>query len=483
MEQQARTQAEEPQAAGPAGRLRAYLRALSPAAQDLLSREFERALARGDDAAVAAFVLKELRALAPPPSPPPQPAARTEPEPRDLLALAFAPLKGFLIDSKQSRPGGISLALKRMAWTWVTRDGLREEVAAFAADLDRAADDPAATTAIVHAFQRLLADAFTKASSSPDAIESQRSLFRLGGSELLETVAAIGAVLLHRDQLEAFSVRLPTIIRAFGESQINSVSGLLNQYPELRAPTVLPFTLALVMQRLASPWQIVRLAIRAAGSDEEARVAANPFGVAVQMVLHDLSSAAGQLHDEVRRGLFAESAHHLKTLHDGIRDLRSEIELRSDSHWGRQLAAIRVDISRSLKNDIDSAPGRVRRLLRQRLDRDIAPTSRLDPADIDETAGLIGLVTACKPYASELAISEVTQRALTEIQHHVETSTEGLVESLRVSDARTRPFRQQQTEVAIRFCEMIFGHDYAELMRRAAGNALSAARKPARANG
>ena len=52
--------------------------------------------------------------------------------------------------------------------------------------------------------------------------------------------------------------------------------------------------------------------------------------------------------------------------------LRTELDLRNDSAWGRQLAAIRVDISNSLESEIESVPGRVRRLLRQRADKDIS---------------------------------------------------------------------------------------------------------------
>jgi hypothetical protein len=42
-------------------------------------------------------------------------------------------------------------------------------------------------------------------------------------------------------------------------------------------------------------------------------------------------------------------------------------------------------------------------------------------------------------------------------------------------------FRQQQVKAAIRFCDVLFGHDYALLMGRAAENALSGERKSTRA--
>ena len=46
---------------------------------------------------------------------------------------------------------------------------------------------------------------------------------------------------------------------------------------------------------------------------------------------------------------------------------------------------------------------------------------------------------------------------------------------LRGGDARVRSFRQQQVKAAIRFCEVLFGHDYASLMNRAAENAVNSA--------
>ncbi|HAO40288.1 MAG TPA: hypothetical protein DCR53_06950, partial [Afipia sp.] len=44
-------------------RLRDYLGQLPPKAQALLMREFERAIERGEDVAVAGFVLEQLRMI------------------------------------------------------------------------------------------------------------------------------------------------------------------------------------------------------------------------------------------------------------------------------------------------------------------------------------------------------------------------------------------------------------------------------------
>ena len=96
---------------------------------------------------------------------------------------------------------------------------------------------------------------------------------------------------------------------------------------------------------------------------------------------------------------------------------------------------------------------------------------------------MIDFVAVCRTYASELAINEVTLPDLfRSARHYVEQSTEALVQSLRASTGKSHVYRQMQVAAAIRFCEVLFGPDYASLMSRAAENALTGERKPSRAD-
>jgi hypothetical protein len=211
-------------------------------------------------------------------------------------------------------------------------------------------------------------------------------------------------------------------------------------------------------------------------------VAATPYALAVSIALDDLYSMAASLRMDIKRGRFDNVTENLKTLHDGVRGLRTELDLRKDSTWGKQLASIRADISNALQSEIESVPGRVRRILRQRPDKDIPPGARVDSTEVDEAAALIDFVAVCRTYASELAINEVTLRTYSDLQQYVEQATESLVQSLRSGDIRTRAYRQMQTSASIRFCDILFGHDYASLMSRAAENATTGERKPSRAS-
>jgi hypothetical protein len=459
-------------------RLRDYLGQLPPQSQALLMREFERAIERGEDTTVATFVLEQLRKVVR--------GTDEEARPRtdDPARLLFRPLEPFLIEANLAvRPGQIRRASLPSVWQWLLRDGAPDQAREFEAAVAglRADETTSALEAAVRKFQFAAADAICKIATPVPGGEKQRAIARVGPPHVVEDLLPIGSVLQAREALDTFSGRLPSYLRMFADTQIASVSASLS-VPSLQTPQLLPFALSLVMQRLSAPWQIIRLAIKMAASDDELRVAATPYGVAVTIALHDLSCLAAGLRSDIKRGHFQNVAEQLKTLHDGVRGLRTELDLRNDSAWGRQLASIRADISNTLQSEIDSVPGRVRRILRQRADKDIPAGAKVDSSEVDETAALIDFVAVCRTYASELAINEVTLRTYSDLQQYVEHSTEALVQSLRAGDARARAYRQMQVAAAIRFCDVLFGHDYASLMSRAAENAVTGERKPSRAS-
>ncbi|HEX4192527.1 MAG TPA: hypothetical protein VHY80_05490, partial [Stellaceae bacterium] len=262
-------------------RLRDYLAQLPPRSQALLMREFERAIERGEDATVATFVLEELRKIVRGTDEP------TRPRTDDPARLLFRPLEPFLIEGNlPRRPGQIRRASLLPMWQWLIRDGAPDQAREFEAALDRARDTEtsAALEAAVRTFQRAAADAIVKLIADGD----RRALARVGGPDVLEDLLPIGSILQAREAMDTLNGRLPSHFRLFADAQIASVSASLN-VPTLQTAQLLPFAMSLVMQRLSAPWQIIRLAIKMAASDDEIRVAATPYGVAVSIALHELS--------------------------------------------------------------------------------------------------------------------------------------------------------------------------------------------------
>ncbi len=457
----------------PIERLKDYLGQLPPQAQALLMREFERAIERGEDTTVANVVLQQLRSIARKPEP------GSTPRNRDAARMFFRALEPFLVEGNMGRPGQIRRTSLPPVFQWLARDGAPEQMREYETALASDESGDRSLEITIRKLQLAAADAIFKI-TAPAGGDKQRGLSRIGAPDVIEDLVPIASVFIARDALDALGKRVPGFIRVFGDAQIASICAVLN-VPTLQTPQLLPFVLTMIMQRLTAPWQIIRIALHMAGSDDEIRVAGTPYGIAVTIALHDLSNLAAGLRLDIRRSQFANVGENLKALHDGVRGLRTELDLRNDSTWGKQLTSIRTDISNTLQSEIESVPGRVRRILRQRPDKEIPVGAGVDSAEVDEVVSLIGFVAVCRTYASELAINEVTLRTYSDLQHYVERATEQLVQSLRGGDSKARAYRQAQAAAAVRFCEALFGNEYASLMSRAIESAQTGERKSSRA--
>jgi hypothetical protein len=453
-------------------RLRDYLRTLKPEARAMLVTELERGMLRGDEAAGNEFVLQELRRTI-------RAAGQAVPRIGDAARLFFAPLEPFLIDdgADHKRVGRLARVSLEPIWEWIGRDLMPAEAKALSDDINRAlvADDGVKAELLTRALHERAIQRIKETIDAAGADEKMRRglVVQVGTPRAFEDVDSLLRILVLRDVLGDLARRLPKHLRTFEREQIDQVKALVEaaaaqKSPDLAARKTDIFVcgLVLVMGRLALPWQLIRLATRAAESDDAARVAETPFANAVAIVLSEIECMVSELRVELKARRPVTSL--LKGIHDAARGLRTEMDLSVDSPWSRQLAAIRTDISALLKAEIESTPGRVRRLLRPRPPNEIAPGALLDAIDVSDTEMLVEFVDACRSYANELAVNEVTARTWLELQHYLETADKGLLDALRQAGAADRPFRQSQAEAAIRFCRTVFGADYAGLLAKAA---------------
>jgi hypothetical protein len=193
----------------------------------------------------------------------------------------------------------------------------------------------------------------------------------------------------------------------------------------------------------------------------------------VNIVLAELQRLVSVFRRDLRSGGGMAVSALLKTIHDSVRGLRSELTLPVDSSWGRMLAAQRTQIAELLHSELDAIPGRVRRLLRP---RPVRSNSVLDASEVSDTEALVALADACRLFAGDLAINEITHRANTELRQYLDAATQVLLDGLRHVTSDERRFRQSQFEAGRRFCAVLFGPAYAEALGRAAALASGRAR-------
>lgn len=466
----------------PVDRLRDFLRELKPEARALLMNELERAAAKGNNLPGGELVLRELRALITPVSNPPPRVQR----PSRLFFQFFEP---FLTSAAEgARPRGlISRDSLEPIWEWLCRDLVPVESKAFSDEAARllTLGDIANSERITRAFQDRVAHRIEEELDHAQADEKvrRRLSVQVGTPHALDDVREVLGILRARDALGVIGSRLPGQIRNLADEQLDNVKAVLES-PVARNPHVLPYAVLLVLSRLGARWHLIRLAVRAAESDIAARVAETPLGIAVSFVLADVEQMVTGLRQALKTRRIGEAVNYLKDIHDFSRGLRTELDLSVESPWARQLSAIRADVSDLLKFEIDSIPGRVRRLLRPRPGKEIAAGSVVDQGDVVEMEQSLELLGGCRIYASELAMNEVALRVNSELQNYFDTGTPTLLEALRGAGPGDRAFRKSQLDAAVLFSAKLYGANYAGLLAKAAevaGQATVSERKAAKA--
>jgi hypothetical protein len=449
----------------------------------MLINELERSLLGGVEIPGCELILQELRRTI-------RDSGQAGSRIGDPARLFFRPVEPFLVDDgpDHKHPGRISRQSLEVLWNWVSRALMPAEAKTYVEDVTRAlaANDTAKAdqlTRILHdkVIERIEALLVTM---QIDEKARRRVAGQVGTPRANEDVKTLLAILKARHDLTSLAGRLPTHIKNLADDQLASIKALLDA-PLYRQPDIFLYALLMVMSRLAAPWQLIRLATRAAESDLASRVAETPYAVSVTIVLGEIERMVGELKTDLKSAQSVGVAASLKAIHDAARGLRTELDLPVDSLWGRQLATIRTEIANRLKAEIESMPGRVRRLLRMRPAKEIVAHSVLDATDVAETEQLIDFVNACRLYAGELAISEMTLRNWSEVQNYLDTGTPALVDGLRTAGDADRPFRQSQVDAAVRFCAKVFGADYAAALAKSAEVAINsvAERKAAAARG
>ena len=67
-------------------------------------------------------------------------------------------------------------------------------------------------------------------------------------------------------------------------------------------PDLLLYSLILVMGKLAAPWHLIRLATKAAGSDDAKRISETPYAVAVHIALEEVDRRVRELATDLKSG-------------------------------------------------------------------------------------------------------------------------------------------------------------------------------------
>jgi hypothetical protein len=345
-------------------RLQEYLQRLTPVARSNLLTELERLELGGAEIPGSAAVMETLRA-----------EFRANGETQKRLAnpvrYFFAPLEPFLIDGapEHANSGRMQRGLLSALWEWISRDLLptmardytKQATELIATDKQREARQAAS------AFQTKVVKSLENNIASPDNVAQIRSKLAAytacpaAYDDLIKMLGALRA----RDALAKLNDALPAMFGRFEDDQVAKVTPLLDAFAKLHADQV-PFALTLVANRLKAPWQLIRLATKAAPTKSAADVAATRYAIAVSMVLDRIEDKRAVLHVALKNERILVARETLVDVYDAEYALRVRLDQLEESDWGRRLDMLMASIAELVESEVRRFPDNVGHVLGSR---------------------------------------------------------------------------------------------------------------------
>jgi hypothetical protein len=283
----------------------------------------------------------------------------------------FAPLENVMVDGapEHANSGRIPRASLAPLWEWITRDLLPTMARDFNAQMKDliAADKPKEAGKTAAAFQTKVVKVLESTLSSPEGAEQIRAKLgaytasRSAYSDLVKVMHALRA----REALAKFDAALPQKISKLDDTLVLKLTKLLQGFGKNHADAV-PFAIALIANRLKAPWQLIRLATKAAASKTAADVANAPYAIAVSMVIDRVEDNRTALRIALKNNRVVIARDLLAEIYDIEYSLQVRIDQFELSEWGARLRAVMDAIATLVEEEINRFPDEVGHVLGSR---------------------------------------------------------------------------------------------------------------------
>ena len=345
-------------------RIQEFLQRLTPVTRGSLLTELERLEVCGSEIPGAAPVLEKLRAEFRADG---SNASRASHPSR----LFFAPLEPLLIDAdpEHANSGRISRGSLSPIWEWISRDLLPTMTRDYATAMNKliSSDNQREAQRVVDTFQTKVVKSLENTLGSPDAvIQAQFKLAtyttaRSVPHDLTKILCAMRA----RVALAKFNDALPVKITEFSDTLVAKVESLLKLFEKKHADA-LPFALALVARRLKTPWQLIRLATKAASSKNAVDIAAAPYAITVSIALDRLDNSRTALRVALKNNRVMVAKEILTEIYDTEYALRVRIDQLDQSEWGQRLDDLITTTATLVEAEVSRFPDNVGHVLGSR---------------------------------------------------------------------------------------------------------------------
>jgi hypothetical protein len=345
----------------PIDRVRGYLASLTPQARANLLVEIERMLLYGEQVPGADLMLVELRAEF-------RKSGQSSDRAGNPSRYFFKPIEALFVDRPPElvNAGQISRGSLSAIWEWINQILLPTMARDYCDQMKRliVLNNAVEARKISAAFQFKVVKYLEATLGSAQGIEGARgglgqfTTSRASFDDLKKIMAALQV----RDALVAFNDALPAKIENLEGEALAKARGLLDAFAA-KHPHAVPFALTMVMKRLKTPWQLMRIATETARGKTAGEIAATRYAISITMVLDHLDDKRIALSHALKSNRVLIAKDILAEICDIEHALGARIVGFDKSEWGSRLDQLMSAINNDLQAEFQTLPDNIRHVL------------------------------------------------------------------------------------------------------------------------
>ncbi|WP_319529353.1 hypothetical protein [uncultured Cohaesibacter sp.] len=440
-------------------KLSLYLSTLSESAQKLLLRSLESGEREGKSDAASMLILAALRNVL------------REDEP--LVTLNnfvreefFKPSQPFIsaIDHVAKQKARISPTSIDKIWTWVERDVATAEQQERLKMPCNGMDSKDIAGRSMMMRDELLQASNRKIKTMMREIGGEQKLAsQLGGRNVYEDMLEVLAASDNLKPLLPVISKLPDEILSWSSPEGEEAYGAVCKYIQ-QSPMKSPWVFSAITSRLAAPRLRVQVASKLAGSDDAIQIAATVYSPAIHQVFADLEAYLTAFETQFKDNSDLDALiASLASWRNLAKAVETELEIPSQSPWGKALSGMKSRLSEILKNEVESAPGLMRKALK-------APKSgsdeHYDENVIADATKAIQIFYHAERMKESLALNGPVTRSRKELDQSFEILSTSLVDRTRQAKGDDVATCKALGEAAISFARQIVDENYANALQR-----------------
>ena len=361
-------------------------------------------------------------------------------------------------------------------WQWLSQTLVPADCAAFMIETKAMILARQIAEAEMRAAEFRTAAAQAIASTLADERSRKAARALLGGDLVVADAEEIALLLPAGAAVQRIHDLMPKPVASLNDELLWELRAVYDGLIQTR-PDAAPYVAAIAMNRLARPWEALKLPMMISRQHQDTLISQTDMGLVGEILISRMDGLQASI-QATRHPYFdpEKLIEEVRTFGELSSAIVKEIEIRRDGEWGQRLLKDRQNVGAVMEEFMERAPKEFAAALpMQRGTGRSADFSRLvDAEKLELGRRYVRLVTGCRHFAAAASFAAKQKDATEELCAYLKRYNEDVLKELRSGDAARRTVAEAQFALCADLTAALFSTEEAELLRRRGKAALGA---------